>query len=161
MSPNRTPFEMNDNPLKNKIMELIENTSDPLQKAHLIIMLQMCDLLSENTNATRQVSEDFIGFRRSFADHTTAFSKHAQDEEVLIAKGQTTWKITARILTGLQVVVLAVVGLAWNEYKAINGRLVDIEKTLVISDKERKELYKDVADVKSMLKYPNTGRTGP
>lgn len=127
-------------PLKQKIFELIEQTSDPVQKAHLLIMLQMSDLLAENTAATMQVSEDVMGFRRSFTEHTTAFTQHAKDEEILIAQGQASWKTATKLLGLIQFIIVIACGMLWNDYKEMKSKVEELEQNKVrLEERHRKE----------------------
>lgn len=125
--------------LKAKILELIELTNEPAAKGQLLVQLQMLDLLAENTDATRQISEDVIASRRSLEDHRTEFEAHRKDfsdhalEEIKrlsIEKGAR--RVWAIVLGGVQVLMLAAGGALFKDYSETKSRVagawVEIEK---------------------------------
>lgn len=114
--------------LKSKILTLIEQTADPVQKAHLLVMLQFHDLLAENTQATRQVAEDTMAFRRAFEDHKKQFVAHSAEELKVINQGKGMWRVLVWFYGIAQACIVGLGGVAWADYKDVKQRVVQLEK---------------------------------
>lgn len=100
--------------LKTKILDLIEKTNDPASKGQLLVMMQMLDLLAENTDATRRIANDVIASRRSleehrleFSTHKTEFRDHAVQELERLASEKGANRVWRLVLGGAQAIILA------------------------------------------------------
>lgn len=113
--------------LKRKILELIELTDNPAQKAQLLVQLQMLDLLAENTDATRQIAEDVIASRRVMEDHRAEFGRHNLLEVERQANENGSRRVLVRVFALVQTLVFAVAGLAWTDYRETKARVSSLE----------------------------------
>jgi hypothetical protein len=89
-------------PIQDKIEELIMSSTDPKDKAFLLILNRMSDNLQENTELTRKLGEELSSHTKSFIEHTNRFSKHEQEELALINQGRGGWKVAAISLIVIQ-----------------------------------------------------------
>lgn len=95
-------IRMRDQEIRAKLQDLIEAESDPKERARLLIMMQISDILIDNVRAVRGLSDEMHTHRTEFADHM-------RKELELINQGKGMWRVFA-VAVGL---IQAVIGYAF------------------------------------------------
>jgi hypothetical protein len=88
--------------LLERIEGLILTSTDPKDKAFLLILNRMADNLQENTELTRKLGEELTSHTKAFTEHTITFSEHEKKEMELINQGRGGWKVIAVFVLFLQ-----------------------------------------------------------
>lgn len=110
---------MRDQEIRDKLQSLIEQESDPKERARLLIMLQISDILIDNVRAVRGLSDELH-------THRTEFSAHMTKELELINQGKGMWRAFALSIGVIQ----AVIGYTFYQHLQDMAELKDSKATV-------------------------------
>lgn len=108
-----------------QIEDLIVETSDPKDKAFLLIMNKIAMSLETNTSLTRALSEDFKA-------HTIAFADHERKEMELINQGRGGFRVALVLLAALQVAVGFIITNTLDDIKDMRQELTVVQREVVV-----------------------------
>lgn len=130
----RRKSDLADDPIDEEILREIREATDDAEKRRLMIdysinrqLWRLGSLVSEISEKIGKQDETFEQHRaeiklilenwnREYQAHRSEFMKHAQDEETLIAQGQTAYKTTMRIGGGVAVLILSLAGYIFGQH---------------------------------------------
>lgn len=95
---NREGERVRDAEVKEKLLILIEAEPDPKERARLMIMMQISDILIDNVRAVRGLSDEMHSHRVEFADHI-------KKELEYINQGKGMWRVLAVVLSIAQAII--------------------------------------------------------
>ncbi len=75
-----------------EIIALVQKSEEPQQKALLLVLLKISNALTENTDLTKNVAEQFEKHRSQFERGQEDFRSHVIQEQKLYSKGVGAWK---------------------------------------------------------------------
>ena len=125
---------MRDQEIREKLQALIEAESDPKERARLLIMMQISDILIDNVRAVRGLSDEMHTHRTEFADHM-----HKELE--LINQGKGMWRVFAFSI-GL---VQAIIGYAFwthvNDMDSLKETKIAVDRRLDLIEERMRSQY--------------------
>lgn len=130
---------MHDQEVRAKLQTLIEAEADPRERARLMIMLQISDILIDNVRAVRGMSDELHV-------HRTEFSMHMKKELELINQGKGMWKVFAVVISAIQLLI----GYSFNNY--IND-MTDLKQTKVVVERRLDSIEHKIGNIQKS--YPN------
>lgn len=105
---------------RKEISELIKSTQDPAAKAMLLVQLQMCDSLVQNTEVVYGVAD-------KLDKHLTSYEAHVIESERILNTGRGMWKVATWFLAIVQAVAVWALITAYTEIKSIKIKQNDLE----------------------------------
>lgn len=106
-----------------QIEDLIVETSDPKDKAFLLIMNKIAMSLETNTSLTRALSEDFKA-------HTVAFADHEAKEMALINQGRGGFRVSMFLFALFQVTLGYIVNGTLDSIKTLQNEMVVAQRDI-------------------------------
>jgi hypothetical protein len=120
--------------LKKKILDQIENTTDPIRKGLLITQLQIIDLMSDQATVSQQIAHDVLASRKALESygleldaHRKEFAHHATEEIQRIGMERGARRVWGYVIGGLQAIAIAVGGAIYKDNADTKDRLGSLE----------------------------------
>lgn len=110
--------------LKDEILQMVHSTESPKDRAYLMILFQIHESLTENTETTRSLAEQFEA-------HVEAFDNARAEQLALINQGRGGWRVAAAFFSFMMLVLSGVVGILWSDYNAMRVDNKVAERALV------------------------------
>lgn len=107
------------------IESLIQEATDPMQRAMLLVLGRIDTALSAQTHAVESIA-------RSFDAHRTEFTEHRQEEERLLASIKGGWRSASAIGSVVFVAILGLAGYIFNDHVRANQSDSDRVAGLVV-----------------------------
>lgn len=106
-----------------RIMQMIEETDAPKDKAILMILLQISNDLAHNTTATENISKEFSA-------HKELFDTHVVEEQTLLNQGKGLYRAMSWMLGVASVLVLAVLSMGGYILKDYRDDILEGERSV-------------------------------
>ena len=110
---------------RKEISDLIKITQDPAAKAMLLVQLQMCDSLVQNTEVVYDVAH-------KLDKHLTSYEKHIVENERILNTGRGIWWAATWFLAVVQAFAVWAIVTVYTELKEIKARQHDIETKVAV-----------------------------
>lgn len=81
--------------MQQKIEALIQDESDPRERARLLILYQIATVLIDNVSAVRETTDEF-------RNHRVEYEGHVKREEAYINQGRGMWRVVGAIVVVAQ-----------------------------------------------------------
>ena len=125
-----------------EILELARRENDPKDRAYLLLLLKINSNLEANTQATKDISSEIQTHRAEFEQHRIEFRKHVTDEAALFNQGRGMWRVTAVVLTVMQVAAFSLASWYVNKQDDESKQLKAISDSVVRNEAKHDEIYK-------------------
>lgn len=122
-----------DTELKTKIEALIEKEPDTTERARLLILLQISNLLVDNIDAQRRTSIEVAGY-------AAAFKTHVEEQDQLINRGWGMWKVAGGVLFVMQLLIGGIIGVSVSQVDS-NGKDIKVLQQKVSTVEVKVDAY--------------------
>jgi len=118
-----------DSEMQKQIEELIKDEADPRERARLLILYQISNILIDNVGAVREVTE-------KFSNHRTEYDTHIDREEAFINQGRGMWRLAGWLWSIFAVILMAAQGTLMYFYSQHMDAMRNVQAIVATHEKD-------------------------